>query len=111
MEFAKEYQKYELDQLLGYYNLEVSSFILQSEALKVGLMMTPQPKLLNEYFVSNYKFDLVNFDFSKGVYRLLKYAPDFKANAHNLLYFEDDTFIFTNVKIISKLKLPESRFL
>lgn len=98
MEFAKEYQKYELDQLLGYYNLEVSSFILQSEAMKIGLLVTPNSQLLNEYFIQNYKFDLVNFDFSKGVYRLLKYAPDFKSNAHNLLYFEDDIFVFTSIK-------------
>lgn len=97
MDFFEEYRKYQLSLLLDFHNLEVASFNLQNCAGAIGFMVERQEINLNQYFINNFKFELVNFDFAKGMYRLLKYSPDFKNNAHNFLYFEDDIFVFTSL--------------
>jgi len=98
MSFQDELQNYELSKLLDYYNLEVSSFKLQSKAIEVGFLIENKDIPIDVYFNSYMKIQLQSFEFTKGVYRLLKYVPDFKNQADKLLFFEDDVFEFKNLQ-------------
>lgn len=98
METNNIINEYELNKLLGFFNPEVVSFQLQHMLLSKGIKINQEDCNLEFSLIIKKMFNTsyISYEFQSGIYRLLKYSPDFQKKTDKIIFFKDDDFCFEN---------------